>query len=395
MDPFRGRPETMSDVEAELLEARHSDDYEVVVIGGSQAGLAMAYYLARQERRFVILERGDSIAPAWRQRWDSLTLFTPRRYSGLPGLPFPGDPDGYPTRDEVVAYLESYAEAFAFPIELNSNVRRLSREDGRFVLEVDRRTVTAGEVVVATGPFQAPYVPKLADDLDPGVWQAHSTGYRRPGDVPEGTALVVGGGNTGYQIAKELSATPTAVLSVGSPQKPLPQRLVGRDLFWWLTKTGILSTTVESRLGRRLQQRDTLIGSSARELRRLFGVEVRPRATAASGRTVTFEDGTELEVDAVIWATGYRPDYSWIDIPVFDEHGGLRHRRGVTEIPGLYFLGLTWQWTRGSALIGWVKDDAEFIAEQIAAFAEPKTAEAGRTRVGAAASTRAGTDERS
>jgi putative flavoprotein involved in K+ transport len=395
MDPFRGRPETMRDVEAELLEARHSDDYEVVVIGGSQAGLAMAYYLARQERRFVILERGDSIAPAWRQRWDSLTLFTPRRYSGLPGLPFPGDPDGYPTRDEVVAYLESYAEAFAFPIELNSNVRRLSREDGRFVLEVDRRTVTAGEVVVATGPFQAPYVPKLADDLDPGVWQAHSTGYRRPGDVPEGTALVVGGGNTGYQIAKELSATPTVVLSVGSPQKPLPQRLVGRDLFWWLTKTGILSTTVESRLGRRLQQRDTLIGSSARELRRLFGVEVRPRATAASGRTVTFEDGTELEVDAVIWATGYRPDYSWIDIPVFDEHEGLRHRRGVTEIPGLYFLGLTWQWTRGSALIGWVKDDAEFIAEQIAAFAEPKTAEAGRTRVGAAASTRAGTDERS
>jgi FtsP/CotA-like multicopper oxidase with cupredoxin domain len=225
-------------------------------------------------------------------------------------------------------------------------------------------------------------VPKIAEELDPDVWQAHSTRYTRPGDVPEGSALVVGGGNTGFQIAKELSATRRVVLSVGSRQKPLPQRLVGRDLFWWLTKTGILSTTVESRLGRRLQHRDTLIGSSPRELRRHFGVEVKPRATAASGRSVTFEDGAQVEVDAVIWATGYRPDYSWIDLPVFDEHGRLRHRRGATEIPGLYFLGLTWQWTRGSALIGWVKDDAEFIAEQIAAFAELKTAEAGRIPAG-------------
>jgi putative flavoprotein involved in K+ transport len=385
----------MKDAGPESHQARYSDGYEVAVIGGSQAGLAMGHCLVRQGRRFVILERGDSIAPAWRERWDSLTLFTPRRYSALPGLPFPGDPDGYPTRDEVVGYLESYAETFDLPIELNTNVRRLSREDGRFVLEVDGRALTAGQVVVATGPFQVPYVPRLAEDLDPAVWQAHSTGYRRPGDVPEGTVLVVGGGNTGFQIFKELSATRRVVLSVGSRQAPLPQRLAGRDLFWWLTKTGVLSTTVESPVGRRLQHRDTLIGSSPRELRRHYGAGVTPRAIAASGRTVTFEDGTQVEVDAVIWATGYRPDYSWIDLPIVDEHGRLRHRRGVTGLPGLYFLGLTWQWTRGSALIGWVKDDAEFIAQQIASFAEPKTSEAGRTPVGAAASTRTRADERS
>ena len=385
----------MRDAGPESQQPRYSEGHEAVVIGGSQAGLAMGHYLARQGRRFVILERGDSIAPAWRERWDSLTLFTPRRYSALQGLPFPGDPDGYPTRDEVVAYLDSYAETFDLPMELNANVRRLSREDGRFVLEVDGRTLTAGQVVVATGPFQAPYVPKLAEDVDPGVWQAHSTGYRRPGAVPEGTVLVVGGGNTGFQIAKELSATHRVILSVGSRQAPLPQRLAGRDLFWWLTKTGVLSTTVESPVGRRLQHRDTLIGSSPRELRRHYGVGVTPRAIAASGRTVTFEDGTQVEVDALIWATGYRPDYSWIDLPIFDEHGRLRHRRGVTGLPGLYFLGLTWQWTRGSALIGWVKDDAEFIAQQIASFAAPKTAEAGRTPVGAAESTRARADERS
>ena len=354
-------------------EESSREHLEVALVGGGQAGLAMAYYLREQGLRFVIFERGDSIAPAWRGRWDSLILFTPRRYSALPGLPFPGDPDGYPTRDDVLAYLERYAETFELPIELKSEVRRLSHEARRFVLEVNGRTVTADQVVVATGPFQTPFVPKLAQDLDPGLWQVHSTGYRRSGDVPEGTVLVVGGGNTGFQIAKELSATHKVLLSVGSKQKPLPQRIAGRDLFWWLTTTHLLSTTVESRLGSKLQHRDTLIGSSPRELKRRYGVELKPRAIAAAARTVRFKDGSELEVDAVVWATGYRPDYSSIDLPILDSNGRLRHRRGVTDVPGLYFLGLTWQWTRGSALIGWVKNDAQFLIERIAASNEAKT----------------------
>jgi putative flavoprotein involved in K+ transport len=224
---------------------------------------------------------------------------------------------------------------------------------------------------VATGPFQTPYVPDLAEQLERGVLQMASAAYRRPDDLPEGTVLVVGGGNTGFQIAEELSATRRVVLSVGSRQKPLPQRLLGRDLFWWLTKSRLLATTVESRLGRKLQYRDTLIGSSPRRLGRL-GVELEPRVVSASGRAVRFADGSELEVDAVVWATGYRPDHSWIDLPVFDLNGAVRHRRGVTDVPGLYFLGLTWQHTRGSALLGWVKDDAEFIAEQISQQGEPR-----------------------
>jgi len=360
------------------------EQLEVAVVGGGQAGLAMGFYLRRQGGRFVIFERGDSIAPAWRERWDSLTLFTPRRYSALPGLPFPGDPDGYPTRDEVIAYLEHYAETFELPIELDSAVRGLSRDDGRFVLQLDGRTVTADQVVVATGPFQEPFVPKAAEQLAPEVWQVHSTGYRRPSDVPEGTVLVVGGGNTGFQIAKELSATHRVVLSIGSEQKPLPQRIAGRDLFWWLTKTRLLATTVESRLGSRLQHRDTLIGSSPRELERRYGVELKPRVTDASGRAVRFGDGSQLEVDAVVWATGYRPDFSWIDLPIFDENGRLRHRRGGTDVPGLSFLGLTWEWTRGSALIGWVKDDAEYLAERVAVLqeAEIRTSERAPEPVG-------------
>ena len=355
------------------VEGGARDHVEVVVVGGGQAGLAMGYYLAQEGRRFVIFERADSVAPVWHERWDSLKLFTPRGYSALPGLPFPGDPDDYPTRDEVIAYLEQYAETFELPIEINSKVRRVSREEGRFALEVDGRTITADQVVVATGPFQTPYIPKLTQELASDVWQAHSTRYRRPSEVPGGTVLVVGGGNTGFQIAKELSATHKVLLSVGSKQKPLPQRLAGRDLFWWLTKTGLIYKTVESRIGQRLKDRDTLIGSTQRELKRRYGVELKPRAIDAAGRTVRFEDGSELEVNAVIWATGYRPDFSWIDLPILDPNGRLRHRRGVTDVPGLFFLGLTWQWTRGSALIGWVKDDAAFLAERIATLDGAKT----------------------
>jgi putative flavoprotein involved in K+ transport len=341
--------------------------YDVVVIGAGQAGLAIGYFL-KQGRRFVILEAADAIGSAWRDRWESLRLFTPRRYSGLPDLPFPGDPEGYPDRDEVIAYLERYAETFELPVELKSAVQRLIGENGQFVLEVDGRRITAEQIVVATGPFQKPFIPEVASRLEADVFQAHSTGYRKPSDVPEGTVLVVGGGNTGFQVAEELSSTRRVILAIGSRQTPLPQRLLGRDLFWWLTTTRLFNTTVESRLGRRLRTRETLIGSSPRKLGRRHGVELKPRVVDAEERTVRFEDGSELEVDGVIWATGYRPDYSWIDLPVFDPDGRLRHRRGVTDVPGLYFLGLTWQHTRGSALIGWVKDDAEFIAEQIASF---------------------------
>jgi putative flavoprotein involved in K+ transport len=376
--------------------SQSADDVEVAVIGAGQAGLAIGYFLRRQGRRSVILERAAELASAWRERWDSLTLFTPRRYSALPGLPFPGDPDGYPTRDEVIAYLERYVETFRLPIELNTEVRKLERaEDGRFRLEVDGRTITADQVVVATGPFQTPYTPKVAERLASDVFQTHATGYRRPGEVPPRTLLVVGGGNTGFQIAKELSATHEVVLSVGSRQTPLPQRLLGRDLFWWLTKARILDKTIESRLGRKLSTRDTLIGSSPRELKRRYEIELKPRVVDADGRKVRFADGSELEVDAVIWATGYRSDYSWIKLPVFDDDRRLRHRRGVTDVPGLYFLGLTWQHTRGSALIGWVRDDAEFIAGQIAAYQESKARPSMRTPVGAGASAQARSDERS
>jgi putative flavoprotein involved in K+ transport len=356
----------MQQATQERMKTGSVESYDVVVIGGGQAGLAVGSFLARQGCRFVILEAADAVGAAWRERWDSLRLFTPRRYSALPGLAFPGEPDGYPTRDEVLAYLERYAAELELPVELSSRVRRLTRGDGRFVVELDERQLAADQVVVATGPFQVPNVPALAAELAPEVFQAHSTGYKRPDDVPAGTVVVVGGGNTGYQIAKELSATHRVHLAVGSRQTPLPQRLLGRDLFWWLTKTGVIAKTRDSRIGRRARSRDTLIGSSPRALRKRYGVELRPRVVRAGGRTIGFADGSELEVDAVLWATGYRSDYSWLELPVLDADGRVRHERGVTEVPGLFFLGLSWQHTRGSALIGFVEDDAAVVADRIA-----------------------------
>jgi putative flavoprotein involved in K+ transport len=342
--------------------------YDLVVVGGGQAGLAIGYFLARQGRDFTILEAAEHPAAAWRERWESLRLFTSARYDALPGLAFPGDPDRYPSRDEVAEYLTDYARRFELPVELGSRVRSVSRANGAYLVEVDERAIEADQVVIATGPFQTPFVPPIAERLGPAVAQMHSTGYRSPKDIPDGRVLVVGGGNTGYQIAEELSASREVHISIGSPQKPLPQRVLGRDLFWYLDKTGLIRKTSDTRIGRRLQaNEDTLIGSSPRGLRR-HGVEFHARALDAAGSTVTFGDDTKLDVRTVIWATGFRLDHDWIDLPVFDAQGAVAHKRGVTESPGLYFIGLPWQHTRGSALLGWVKDDAEYLAQKIDAL---------------------------
>jgi putative flavoprotein involved in K+ transport len=356
-------------------------DHEVVIVGGGQAGLAMGYFLSRRGSDFKILDAAAEPAAAWRARWDSLRLFTPVRYSSLPGLPFPGDPDSYPGRDDVAAYLTEYARRFDLPVALGSRVKSVRHAEGRYLVELENGSYTANQVVIATGPFQVPFVPPIAGGLGEDVIQLHSTRYRAPADLPNAPVLVVGGGNTGFQIAEELSATREVHLAIGSRQAPLPQRILGRDLFWHLEKTGLLRKSTETRIGQRLQGRDTLIGSNPRTLRKRHGVRLHKRAVGASGRTILFGDGAELDVGAVLWATGFRPDHSWIDAAIFDDQGRAVHRRGVTDSPGLYFLGLSWQYTRGSALIGWVGEDAEYIAEQIQTFHTPRPEPAAREAV--------------
>jgi putative flavoprotein involved in K+ transport len=335
------------------------------VIGASQAGLAIGYHLARRGVRFVILDAGSGIGQAWRSRWDSLTLFTPAQYSSLPGVAFPAPKDTYPSKDDVASYLQSYVSDLDLPVKLDAKVTSLTRHGGRYVVTTADERSTADQVVVATGPFQVPFIPPAAEGLDDGVFQVHSADYRNPTQLPEGEVLVVGGGNSGFQIAEELTATRKVSLAVGQRVPSLPQRFLGKDLFWWLNGVGFMKVSTDSRLGRKLSKRDVLIGSSARSLRR-SGVTLRGRLTSASGRRAVFEDGSERDFDAIIWATGYRSDFSWLDVPsVKGTDGSIVHRRGVTNEPGLFFLGLPWQHTRGSALIGFVKDDAAFIAGRI------------------------------
>ena len=204
--------------------------------------------------------------------------------------------------------------------------------------------------------------------------QLHSSAYRAPRSIPDGPVLVVGGGNTGFQIAEELAASREVHLSIGARQMPLPQRILGRDLFWYLDATGLIRKTTESRIGRRMSRPGHARGINSPGPRRR-GVELTRAAADVAGSTVSFEDGTDVTPRSIIWATGFGVDHSWIDVPVFDDKGHVVHRRGVTDSPGLYFLGLSWQHTRGSALLGWVAEDAEYIAQRIDASRPSSPAE--------------------
>ena len=340
---------------------------DVVVVGGSQSGLAIAWHLQRQGLSFVVLEAAAEVGHVWRNRWDSLKLFTPAQYDALPGMAFPAPADTYPTKDPVADYLQAYATAFQLPVRLNARVTSLVQTDGGFEVRTTAEVFQARQVVVATGPFQIPFVPPMAAKLDAAVTQVHSADYRNPQALPEGPVLVVGGGNSGFQIAEELAATRTVDLSIATRYPMLPQRLAGRDLFWWLTRLGLLRVTVTSRPGRRMSRRDFVIGTNRKRLERA-GVRFRPRLVDAEDRTARFADHRLLEdVGMVVWATGYRPDYAWIDLPRVVREGQVVHRRGVTEVPGLYFLGLSWQHTRGSALLGFVHEDATYLADRIQA----------------------------
>jgi putative flavoprotein involved in K+ transport len=324
---------------------------DFIVVGGGQAGLAIAYHLSRQGADFVVLDAGGEIGQAWRTRWDSLRLFTPAEYDALPGMPFPAGPDDYPTKDMVADYLRDYAARFALPVRLGCAVTRVEQVAGGFVVHTGQgRRLKARQVVIATGPFQAAVIPRLAADLSAEVVQLHSATYRRPGDLPAGPVVVVGAGNSGRQIAEELAATHDVTLAVGTAQPQLPQRFLGRDLFWWLTRTGLMTKTRESRLARRMRDRgDLVIGTPLRRLRRA-GVKIRPRVVSIIGDEVRFQDETAVRAATVVWATGFRADYSRVDTPeAFDAEGRPRHQRGISAVGGLAFVGLRWQHPRVSA----------------------------------------------
>jgi putative flavoprotein involved in K+ transport len=353
-----------------------SERVQTVVVGGGQAGLSVGYHLARRGLPCVILDAHERVGDAWRKRWDSLRLFTPARYNGLPGMPFPGPPQSFPTKDQVGDYLGAYATRFDLPVRTGVRVDRLTREGDRFVVGAGDRRFEARQVVVATGAYETPRIPAFASELDPSIVQMHSTEYRNPSQLREGGVLVVGAGNSGAEIALEASRGHQTWLSGRDtghePTRPgtVADRLF-TPVFWFIISHAL---TVRTPIGRVAKRKFRDRGIPLVRVRRkdiaAAGVECVPRTAGVRDGLPELEDGRVLEVANVVWCTGFVPDFRWIELPILDGDGHPVHDRGVVgSEPGLYFMGLVFLYSLSSVLIGGVGRDAEYIAAHIASRA--------------------------
>jgi putative flavoprotein involved in K+ transport len=357
--------------------ANGSERFETVIIGGGQACLSVGYHLARRDRQFVILDANERIGDSWRRRWDSLRLFTPARLNGLAGMPFPAPAHSFPTKDQMADYMAAYAARFQLPVRPGIRVDGLCRVDDRFVVSSRDRRFEAHNVVLATGAYQRPRIPDFAPELDPAIVQMHSSEYRNPTQLREGDVLVVGAGNSGAEIALEAARGHRTWLSGrDTGHEPAragsgPDRLVTPLI--WFAATHVL--TVRTPIGRKVRRTFRSRGIPLARVRRkdlaTAGVELVPRTAGVQLGSPVLEDGRVLEVANVVWSTGYVSDFSWIDLPVFDELGDPVHDRGVVASePGLYFVGLYFLYALASVLVGGVGRDAEYIAKHIASRQE-------------------------
>jgi putative flavoprotein involved in K+ transport len=346
---------------------------ETVIIGGGQAGLATGYHLARRQRAFVILEASQRIGDVWRERFDSLRLYSPARYAGLPGLAFPADPWSYPTKDDMADYLEAYAAHFSLPVETGVQVKRLSRKQDRYVVACRGRTFEADHVVIASGTFQSPIVPEFARLLDPGIRQLHSGEYHNPSQLQPGAVLVVGASHSGADIAYEVAGDHPTVLS-GKVHGEIPFRIDSRaahmvfPLLWFFWNH---VATQKTPIGRKIRPEVLAHGGPLIRVKKVdlqeAGVErTDSRVAGVKDGKPLLEDGRVLDVTNVVWCTGFGKDVSWIDLPVVGPDGWPEQSGGVSPTaPGLYFVGLPFLYAFASMLVGGVGRDADRVADHI------------------------------
>jgi len=365
---------------------------DTVVVGGGQAGLTVGRLLQQRDVPFVIVDAERRTGDAWRRRWDSLVLFTPARFNGLPGLRFPARGDQFVTKDEMADYLESYAEHFELPIVHDARVDRVQRREDRFLVSFGDQQIEANQVVIAMANYQKPRVPSFASALRDDIVQLHSSAYKRPAQLAPGSVLVVGAGNSGADIALELSASHATSLA-GTETGAIPFRIEG----WFGRHLGIRMVRF---IGHHLLNTSTPLGRRVRPtLTTKAGplVRVKPSDLEAAGiarvaRVTGVRDGLPvlgddevIDVDNVLWCTGYKPGFDWIDLPVFDERGYPQHRRGlVPDAPGLYFVGLHFQYAATSAVIAGVARDARYVTKALLRRREQLAAtDAGQQALGA------------
>ena len=354
-----------------MMQVEH---YETVIVGGGQAGLSVGYHLKKEGRPFVILDAGERIGDSWRDRWDSLRLYSPAFRDGLPGMPFPAPRTTYPTKDEMGDYLEAYANRFELPVRSGVAVETLTKANGRYVATAGEQRFEADNVVVATGVFQRPFTPGFAGELDPRITQLHSNDYRNLSQLQEGPVLVVGAAHSGSDIAFEASSSHDVILSgtdTGQIPAPIESRR-GRIGFRVLLFTGTHILTADTPMGRKMRPHVRQSGGPLLRYRRkdllAAGVErVVARTVGVQDGLPVLDDGRVLDVRNVVWCTGYRPDFGWIRFPfeLGDDGYPVQYRGAVASSPGLYFTGLPFLHSFASMLIAGAGRDAERVARQI------------------------------
>ena len=358
---------------------------ETLIIGAGQAGLSTGYHLQRLDRPFLIVDGGERVGDNWRHQWDTLRLYTPVKYDGLPGMPFPGDKWAFPHKDEVADYLESYALRWDLPVRMSTRIDSLeARPEGGFTAAIGADTITCDNVVVATGTFgRTPYVPDFAAELDPSVLQLHSSEYRRPAQLRPGKVLVVGASHSGTDVAYEVAQTHATVLA-GRDLGQIPIRLESGMTRLVLPVLLFMARHVLTRrtpIGRKEMDEIRFHGGPMLRVKRADlaerGVErTLSRVTGVSGGMPMLADGTVVDVDNVVWCTGFQQCFDWIKVPIVQEDGWPAEYRGVVaEAPGLFFCGLSFQFAFSSMVLPGVGRDAEYVAQKIAARA-PATARA-------------------
>lgn len=341
--------------------------FDFIIIGAAQAGLSMAYYLKQQDKEFILIDKGEEIGQSWLNRWDSLKLFTPAEFNNMPGMDFPAEKGHYPTKKEVAGFFKKYVHKFDFNVKLNTFVTKVKKKEGRFLVHHADGVLEAKAVVVATGPFHIPYTPPCHKNIDDAIVQTHSNSYKNPNQLQEGPSLVVGDGDSGYQILNELSKTGKKTYFSGNTNvKTLPQEILGKTLWWWFNRTGFLDISRKTWLGKRIMNnRQPIIGTDVKQILKRGNVIPVGRTNDAQGTVIETEKRKLTDVRNIVWATGYRPNFSWIDGLETTNDGYPKNNRGISRMKNLFFIGLPWLNTRGSATLGGVGKDAAFLSEHI------------------------------
>jgi len=341
---------------------------DYIIIGAGQAGLAIAYYLNKQHKDYIIVDANEEVGAPWLKRWDSLKLFTPSEYNNLPGMDFPCKKGHYANKYEVADYLKAYVKEFNIPITFNQKIHYLKKENDSFILKSDSQTYNAKNVIIATGPFHTPFTPSCHTNIDSEITQIHSEHYKSPNQLQDGDTLVVGAGDSGVQILEEISLTNRNVYFSGNTNiGSLPQEFLGKTLWWWFSKIGFLTTNKYSWLGKKFSTNlQPVIGTNVKMLFKKKNVTCVGRTLDAEKNIIVFEKDRLSSIKNIVWATGFKPNFNWIHDIKLDEKQYPKNFRGISDdIDGLYFIGLPWLYTRGSATLGGVKKDAEFLSKYI------------------------------